>query len=40
VDHIQGPKARYKGIRKNTLDVRRVAAIVNLQRIARLAHAA
>jgi hypothetical protein len=40
VDHIQGPKARYKGIHKNTLDVRRVAVIVNLQRIARLAHAA
>ena len=40
VDHIQGPKARYKGIRKNTLDVRRVAVVANLQRIARLAAAA
>jgi Transposase DDE domain len=40
VDHIQGPKARYKGIRKNTLDVRRVAVVANLQRIARLPKAA
>jgi len=30
------PKARYKGLRKNTLDVRRVAVVANLQRIARL----
>lgn len=36
VQHIQGPRARYKGVRKNTLDVRRVAAVTNLQRIARL----
>lgn len=36
VQHIQGPKARYKGLRKNTLDVRRVAAVINLQRVARL----
>jgi DDE family transposase/transposase-like protein DUF772 len=40
VNHIQGPKARYKGIRKNTLDVRRVAVVANLQRIARLPKAA
>ena len=40
VNHIQGPKARYKGIRKNTLDVRRVAVVANLQRIARLRKAA
>jgi transposase len=40
VDQLQGPKARYKGIRKNTLDVRRVAVIANLQRIARLPKAA
>ena len=40
VDHIQGPKARYKGIRKNTLDVRPVAVVANLQRIARLPAAA
>ncbi len=31
-----GPKARYKGTRKNTLDLRRVAVVANLQRIARL----
>jgi transposase len=36
VDHIQGSTARYKRIRKNRLDVRRVAAIANLQRLARL----
>jgi hypothetical protein len=40
IDQIQGPKARYKGTRKNTLDLRRVAVIVNLQRIARLQKAA
>jgi hypothetical protein len=28
---IQGPKARYKGTRKNTLDLRRCAAVANLQ---------
>jgi hypothetical protein len=40
VDHIQGPRARYKGLRKNTLDLRRVAAVTNLQRVARLPKAA
>jgi hypothetical protein len=40
VGHIQGTKARYRGIRKNTLDVRRVAVIANLQRLARLQPAA
>ena len=40
VDHIQGSRARYKGSRKNTLDLRRVAVIANLQRIARLPKAA
>ena len=40
VDHIQGPKARYKGVRKNTLDLRRIAVIINLQRLARLQEAA
>jgi hypothetical protein len=40
IEHLQGPKARYKGIRKNTLDVRRVAVVANLQRIARLPAAA
>lgn len=36
VGQIQGPRARYKGTRKNTLDVRRVATLTNLQRLARL----
>ena len=40
VQHVQGPKARYKGIRKNTLDVRRAAVVTNLQRLARLPEAA
>jgi len=40
IDQLQGPKARYKGIRKNTLDVRRVAVLANLQRIGRLPAAA
>jgi DDE family transposase/transposase-like protein DUF772 len=40
VHQIQGPRARYKGIRKNTLDVRRVAVVTNLQRLARLEKAA
>ena len=40
VQLIQGSKARYKGLRKNTLDIRRVAAIINLQRVARLPVAA
>ena len=40
LDQIQGKKARYKGARKNTLDVRRCATVVNLQRLARLEQAA
>lgn len=40
VQQIQGPTARYKGVRKNTLDLRRVAAVTNLQRVARLPKAA
>jgi hypothetical protein len=40
VDQIQGPKARYKGVRKNTFDLRRTAVIANLQRLARLPTAA
>jgi hypothetical protein len=40
LDHIQGSKARYKGIRKNTLDVRRCATVANLQSLARLKQAA
>lgn len=40
LDHIQGKKARYKGTRKNTLDVRRCATVTNLQSLARIKHAA
>jgi hypothetical protein len=40
LSQIQGPKARYKGLRKNTLDLRRVAAVANIQRVARLTKAA
>jgi IS5 family transposase len=32
---VQGTRARYRGARKNTLDARRNAAVVNLQAIAR-----
>jgi hypothetical protein len=37
---IQGPRARYKGVRKNTLDVRRCATVDNLQALSRLREAA
>lgn len=37
---IQGPRARYKGTRKNSLDVRRCCAVDNLQTLARLRSAA
>jgi IS5 family transposase len=37
---IQGPRARYKTTRKNTLDLRRCSAVANLQTIARLREAA
>ena len=37
---IQGPRARYKGTRKNSLDVRRCATVENLQTLARLQEAA
>ena len=37
---IQGPRARYKSARKNTLDARRCSAVANLQEIARLRRAA
>jgi hypothetical protein len=40
---MQGKRARYKGTRKNTLDLRRTAAVNNLQHIHRalvLEHAA
>ena len=40
LDGIQGGKARYKGVRKNTLDVRRCAAVLNLEQVARLTTAA
>ena len=33
IDQIQGKRARYKGTRKNTLDLRRTAAVNNLQHI-------
>jgi hypothetical protein len=37
VGAVQGPRARYKGARKNTLDLRRCAAVTNLQTLARAA---
>jgi Transposase DDE domain/Transposase domain (DUF772) len=40
IDQIQGTTARYKGTRKNTLDLRRTAVVTNLQRLARLQEAA
>jgi len=36
---IQGPRARFKGTRKNTLDARRCAAVDNLQTVARMREA-
>lgn len=35
VDQVQGHRARYKGTRRNTLDLRRCAAVINLQEIDR-----
>jgi Transposase DDE domain/Transposase domain (DUF772) len=40
LEQTQGKKARYKGARKNTLDARRCATIINLQGLARLEPAA
>lgn len=40
IGRIQGPRARYKGSRKNSLDLRRCAAVDNLQTLARLRNAA
>jgi hypothetical protein len=40
LDRIQGRTARYKGTRKNMLDLRRRATVINLQRLARLDWAA
>jgi IS5 family transposase len=37
---IQGPKARYKGTRKNTLDLHRTAVVANPHRMAPLSQAA
>lgn len=34
IDQIQGATARYKGARKNILDLRRTAVVTNLQRLA------
>lgn len=35
IGRIQGERARYRGVRKNTLDLRRCAVVANLQEIAR-----
>ena len=40
IGQIQGGRARYKGVRKNTLDLRRTAAVANLQCVARMPAAA
>jgi transposase len=40
VGRIQGSKARYQGLRKNTLDVRRCAAVANLESVSGLKAAA
>jgi hypothetical protein len=40
IGRIQGPRARFKGARKNTLDARRCAAVDNLQTVARVREAA
>ena len=40
IDAIQGHKARYKGVRKNELDLRRTAAVANLQEVCRIRSAA
>jgi hypothetical protein len=37
IQAVQGPRARYKGARKNTLDLRRCAALSNLQVLQRAA---
>jgi hypothetical protein len=39
INAIQGPKARYRGARKNELDVNRAAAIANLELLARIRNA-
>jgi hypothetical protein len=40
VGRKQGRRARYRGVRKNLFDVRRAAAVVNLETIHRIADAA
>lgn len=40
VEAVQGGRARYKGVRKNELDLNRTSVVVNLQEIARLRRAA
>jgi hypothetical protein len=40
VGRKQGRRARYRGVRKNLFDVRRAAAVVNLETIHRIANAA
>ena len=39
VGSIHGPRARYKGVRKNELDLNRAAAVANLHLLARLREA-
>ena len=33
--NCQGPKARYRGLHRNTFDLRRLAAVQNLETLAR-----
>ena len=40
VQQLQGSRARYRGVRKNSLDARRTATLLNLQELARLQRAA
>ena len=37
ISNRQGPRARYRGVRKNTFDLRRLAAVQNLETVARAA---
>ena len=37
ISNRQGPRARYRGARKNTFDLRRLAAVQNLETVARIA---
>ena len=40
IDAIRGKKTRYKGVRKNEMDLNRAAAVANLQEVDRLRRAA